>query len=80
MDDEHVAARSMEPGQDEDLVTDPQVSQRLAHIRVEDEPGFGAAFEPLLRGLAGIHQRRLDPPDRSHRIRALLVASPIARS
>src|SRR5687767_2992528 len=59
-----VAARAIEPGEDEDLVALAQPIQGLEHAGLEDEPCVRRPLVALLRGRRKVGQGRFDPADR----------------
>ena len=64
VDGQHIAPRTMQPGQDEDLGTDGQVADGFRHARIEHQPCVRRALEPLLWCALAIDKGRLDIPDR----------------
>ena len=64
MDDQHVAPRTIEPRQHDDLVTDPQVPQPFADPVLERQPGLRRSLVPL-PGCRGAILRAATRPTRS---------------
>jgi hypothetical protein len=58
-----VAARTIEPGEDDDLVACSESVEGVEHRGLEDEPGVRRSLVALLRGQLRVGQRRLDPSD-----------------
>ena len=63
MHDQHVAPRTVQPCEHEDLGPHFEVAQSLAEPLVEDQPGVWSTFVSLFRRGFRIEQRRLDPAD-----------------
>src|SRR5699024_11415981 len=64
MHHEHVAPGTIEPGQQQDLLADPQIPQAGAHARREYQQSRGRACVIfLVRRLIRCCKRRLDPAD-----------------
>jgi hypothetical protein len=63
MDDEHVPLRSVEPGEDEELVAGLDAVHGIEDIGLEDDPRVRRALVTLLRSGRRVRQRRLDPAD-----------------
>ena len=64
VNDEHIATRPVEPGQQDDLGPNPKVAQAVARALIEDKVGVRRALVALLWSHADVEQRRFDPPDR----------------
>ena len=64
VDGEDVAIGAIEPGEDQQLVSDREVRGGLGDAGVECDPGLGGALVALFRRRRGVAQRRLDPTDR----------------
>ena len=74
--DQHIAARPVEPSENQHLATDAQITKTVAHARFEDQPGIRRSLVALQRSLVAVHQRRLATyPDGPHHQRALDHAS-----
>jgi hypothetical protein len=80
MNHQHVAARTVEPGQHDDIGTGLKVAKTLAHALLEHQPSVGRAFVALLRRHVTVDQGGLDPPDRPYGIRTLAQGSRPVRS
>lgn len=63
MHDQHVAPRTVQPCEHQDLGAHFEVAQSLAEALVEDQPGLWSTFVSLFRRGFWIEQRRLDPAD-----------------
>ena len=63
MDVQNIAARSMQPGEDDNVVAGPNVPEALNHLRLEDQPGRRCAFVGLPRRAVEIRKRRFDPTE-----------------
>jgi hypothetical protein len=63
MDHEHVPVRPVEPGQDQELVADPDALQRIEYVGLEVDPGVGRTLVSLLRSGFRVRQRRGDAAD-----------------
>ena len=61
--EQHVAPGSIQPRQDEDVISDLQASKSFAEPRIEDKPGIRRSLVSLLGRGRPIDERRLDPPD-----------------
>ena len=66
MHPQDVAARPIEPGDDDDLVPRSDALETLEHRSLEDEPRVRCPLVALFRGRCRIGQRRFDPSDRRH--------------
>ena len=66
MHPQHIAARTVEPGEDDDLVPWSDAVEGIEHRRLEGEPRVRRPLVALIRGRRGIGQRRLDPSDRRY--------------
>ena len=63
---QNVAARAIEPGDQDDLYAGSKAAETLEHFRLEDQPGRRRAFVGLPGSRCEIGQRRLDPADGFH--------------
>jgi hypothetical protein len=63
MDNEHVPVRTIEPGQDEEVVTGPDALQRFQYVGLESDPGIRRTLIALPGSGLQVSQRRLDPTD-----------------
>ena len=60
---QHVAPSPIQPREDDHVVADVEVLERLADARVEPDGRDGCALVALSRGGGQVDQRRLDPSD-----------------
>jgi GGDEF domain-containing protein len=65
MDDERVAVRAIEPGEEEQLIARRDPPQALEHLRLEDEPRVRRPLVALLGRRLQVVQWRLDAADRA---------------
>lgn len=70
---------AIEPGDDDDLIAEPDALETLKDIRIEDQPGFGCAFVGLPWGRREIGEGGLDHPNRlqtnTRHVRLLMSAA-----
>ena len=63
VDCQHVPARAIEPGEDQDVVADLETLEPLADGGVDHHPRVGRTFVPLPRRALGRQQGGLHPTD-----------------
>jgi hypothetical protein len=63
MNPRDLSVGAIKPGEHQDLITLPDVLQRLGKPLLENQPSIGRPFGPLFGGMSGIRQRRLHTSD-----------------
>jgi hypothetical protein len=61
--DEHVPVGPVEPGEDQELIADPDALQRIEHLGLELDPRVGRTLIALLGSGIRVSQRRADAAD-----------------